>query len=289
MKNIVLTGTSSGFGLMTAQTLAKAGHQVYATMRNIHTSNAGAAQKLLQWADEHAVFVKIIELDVTSEESAVQAIDKIASDCNNQIDVLINNAGMGFIGLSETLSAAQTNQLFQINVIGADRMIKAVLPYFHKRKQGLIISLSSVTARQPVVTMGVYSATKSAIDTLSAVYHYELRSSGIDVSIVQAGAYPATDILTKQLVPAHPEMLSLYSEGIQEYQKRVLGAFIPKEEHADPQEVADLISTLVVQERKDRKLWNLINGGPFTVQIEEGNASIKNMIESMLNYSGISY
>jgi NAD(P)-dependent dehydrogenase (short-subunit alcohol dehydrogenase family) len=201
MKNIILTGSSSGFGLLTAQTLAKQGHTVFATMRNVNTTNAVVAQQIQQWAVNNNADIQVVELDVTSDTSIKTAIAKIATKANRKIDVLINNAGIAAIGLNESFSPDQVNQIFQVNVIGSDRLIKAVLPFMHQQKSGLLIQISSGLARLHLPHMGAYVAAKAAIDALSETYHYELRSSDIDSIVVQPGGYPTTDIINKQLTP----------------------------------------------------------------------------------------
>ncbi|GAA4313581.1 SDR family oxidoreductase [Mucilaginibacter gynuensis] len=282
MKTIILTGSNSGFGLLTVQTLAKQGHKVYATMRNVTTKNAEAAKDLSQWAADNNVQIKIIELDVNDDASVEKAMAEIAADAGGKIDVLINNAGTGFIGLNESLSPAQTNQIFQINVLAADRMIKGALPYMHLQKDGLILTISSVGARQPMPVMGVYAATKAAIDNLSASYYYELRSAGIDVAIVQPGVYPATDIVAKQLVPAKPNVEQYYGEDILNFQKGVFKAFIPNENSPSPQEVADLIASIIDTPKGSRKLWNIVGGGPLAAHVDNINQATGQLVETIL-------
>ncbi|MDR3713145.1 MAG: SDR family NAD(P)-dependent oxidoreductase [Puia sp.] len=187
MKKIVLTGSATGFGLLAVKSLAAKGHTVFATMRNINAANAQAAADIRNWAKKQSADVRVVELDVTSDASVKTAIGEIASAAGGQIDVLINNAGLGFTGVSESLTTAQTEQLFQVNVIGADRLIKAVLPYMHKQKEGLIVNVTSVQARNHIPLLTTYNATKAALDALSVGYHYELRSLGIDVAIIQPG------------------------------------------------------------------------------------------------------
>ncbi|MCF2446553.1 SDR family oxidoreductase [Dyadobacter sp. CY345] len=287
MANIILTGTSSGFGLLTAKTLAKIGHTVFATMRNVQTKNANAARDLSDWAEREGVKINIVEADVTSDKSVKAATENIASQTDGAIDVLINNAGTGYIGLNETLSAEQTNQIFQINVIAADRMIKAVLPYMHKRKSGLIINISSITSRQNIPVMGVYSASKAAIDALSVSYHYELKSSGIDVAIIQPGAYQSTDIVSKQMIPDNPDVINQYGEDMINYTKGVFQYFEPSESSRDPQEVADLIADIIDTPQGKRALTNMIGAGPLGDAISEINHSIQNLVETILGNRGV--
>lgn len=287
MKKIILTGSSSGFGILTAKTLASQGHTVYATMRGVNTSNLAAATALKEWASANNAVIEIVELDVTDNVSVQKAIATITKHSGGVIDVLINNAGAAFIGLNETLSADQTGQLFQINVIGVDRMIKAVLPFMHRQKDGLLITLSSVASRQPIPVMGAYGASKAAVDALSASYYYELRSSGIDVVIVQPGAYPSTDIVVKQPIPANPMAEELYGEDMLLFKKSVIKTFTPTGENPDPQEVADQIASLIKTPRGERELWSIVRGGPLTESIHHINQSTRKIVDTILDAVGV--
>lgn len=107
MANILLTGSSSGFGRVSAQLLAKQGHHVFATMRSLDTKNRLVSQYLIDWAQANNLLITVIELDVASQQSADRALEEIAHYTDGRIEVLINNAGVGYIGLNETLSPAQ--------------------------------------------------------------------------------------------------------------------------------------------------------------------------------------
>jgi len=287
MKNIILTGSSSGFGFLTAQTLAAQGHRVFATMRNTGTSNKEAAHQITDWAKNNKAQITVIELDVTNDTSVEKAVKEIAAMANGRIDVLINNAGACYIGLNETLSAAQTDQLFQINVIGVDRMIKAVLPFMHNQHEGHIVTLSSVASRQPVAIMGAYGATKAAVDALCVSYYYELRSSNIDISLIQPGAYPNTDIVTKQVKPANPMAFLHYGEDMIKLQERIIGTFTPTPESPDSQEVADAIVKVIQTPKTDRELWTLVGAGPFEPIFNNINMETKKIIDTIFQVSGI--
>ncbi|QIP14590.1 SDR family NAD(P)-dependent oxidoreductase [Spirosoma aureum] len=287
MKRIILTGSSSGFGWLTAKTLAKQGHIVYATMRNVTTTNAAVAQTIRQWAIDQDVAIRVVELDVTSDASVQQAMAEIADDANGQIDVLINNAGIVITGLNESLSAEQANQIFQVNVLGADRMIKAVLPYMHAQKSGLLMHLSSGLARLHLPLLGVYSASKAAIDALAETYHYELRALGIDSVIVQPGAYPTTDLMAKQINPANPDVEEVYGETILPIKRGIAHMFTPTEKSPDPQEVADLIARLVETPAGQRPLWNAIGISGIQPYVEQLNQTTQQLAATVFNAIGV--
>jgi NAD(P)-dependent dehydrogenase (short-subunit alcohol dehydrogenase family) len=285
--NIILTGSSSGFGLLTAKTLALAGHHVFATMRNINGTNKQATDDVYAWAKANNTKITVVELDVTSDDSVTAAINHIADITDGRIDGLINNAGSAFIGWNETLSAAQTNQLFQINVIGVDRMIKAVIPFMRNNKSGTIITISSVAARRTTPVMGAYGASKAAIDALSSSYYYELKPFGIDVAILQPGAYPATDIVAKQPIPANAAAEAYYPENMQLYKQYVFELFSPKADSPNPQEVADAIAELLQLPAGNKPLWTLIGADAGRDFIDNINTETKKLLDYIATSAGI--
>lgn len=267
MKTIIVTGSGSGFGLLTVQTLAKQGHTVYATMRNVETKNATAAKELQSWAKENNVDVRVVELDITSDTSVQSAVSAIAKEAG-RIDVVVNNAGLLIWGLSETLSTSQVEQLFQVNVFGSDRLNKAVLPFMHQQNSGLLIHLSSGLSRLHLPYLGAYSAAKAAIDVLAETLHYELRETGIDAVVVQPGAYPSTDLFAKLIPADKPEAAAVYGNFGKKIEQGIGYIFTPTPESPDPIEVAQLIAELVAQSKAERKTWTAIGlgGGQPTIE-----------------------
>jgi NAD(P)-dependent dehydrogenase (short-subunit alcohol dehydrogenase family) len=272
MKKIIVTGSSSGFGFLTVQTLAQKGHTVYATMRNTGTKNANAVLSLKNWARENNADIRIIELDITSDESVHNAVTQIAEDAG-QIDVLVNNAGLMTWGLSETLSTKQLSEVFEANVFGSDRMNKAVLPYMHDQNQGLIIQLSSSLSRLHLPYLGAYSAAKAAIDILAETLHYELCKTGIDAVIVQPGAYPSTDLLKKLVASDNPSAADKYGEFGSKLAQTINHVFTQTPESPDPQEVATLVADIIEMPAGQRKLWTTIGAGPASSSLEKINES----------------
>lgn len=284
MKKIIVTGSASGFGLLFVQTLAKKGHTVYATMRNVNTKNAAAAQSLKDWAEENNADIRVVELDVTSDESVQKAMAEITEE-TGQIDVLINNAGLLMWGLSETLSTTQVEQVFGVNVFGADRMNKAVLPYMHQQNSGLIIHLSSGLARLHLPYLGAYSAAKAAIDTLAETLHYELSKTGIDSIIVQPGVYPTTDLLSKLIPADNPSAEQKYGEFGSKIKQGIGYLFANTPESPDPIEVAHLIAEIMEAPHQERKLWTAIGlgaGQPAVEGINESTHQFSSHVQSAL-------
>lgn len=283
MKKIILTGSSSGFGLQAVKTLAADGHTVYATMRNINGSNATVAGELKQWATANNADINLIELDVASNESVKKAIAEISEKSGGIIDVLINNAGLSYMGTAEALTIEQTEYLYQVNTFGPERMMKAVIPFMREQKEGLIINVTSVQTRNFIPILTTYNATKAALDAVSVGYHYELKSSGIDVVTIQPGGYQTTDITTKAIKADNEQVEQYYGEDVMAFKKALYKYFEPTEESRDPQEVADAMAELVKLPQGQRPLWTIVGGGPQTENFDKINTIIKEVVEFSLD------
>ncbi|MEM1287288.1 MAG: SDR family oxidoreductase [Pseudomonadota bacterium] len=181
--NILITGASSGFGTLIATDLVRAGHNVVGTVRDPHGRNAEAATSLT------GAGARIVDLDVTDDASVEEGVAK-ARDMLGGIDVLINNAGVGSHGLQENFSADDFQRLFNVNVFGVQRMIRAALPDMRARGSGLIVNISSLLGRIVLPFFGPYNATKWALEAMSENYRVELSQFGVDVAIVEPGGFP---------------------------------------------------------------------------------------------------
>jgi NAD(P)-dependent dehydrogenase (short-subunit alcohol dehydrogenase family) len=135
MKNIIITGSSSGFGLKAAKDFADKGYQVFATMRNLAEKNAEKKVEL----EGHSTHIKVVDIDVTKDASVKEAMDHILAQAGN-IDILINNAGIMYLGITEAFSVKQAQQQMETNYYGAVRIMQAVLPAMRKAGAGLIIN-----------------------------------------------------------------------------------------------------------------------------------------------------
>lgn len=279
MKQIILTGSASGFGLKAAKTLALKGHTVYATMRNVNGANAGVAQELKDWAQAQKVKVEVVELDVTNTASVNNAIAEISKKSGGKIDVLINNAGISYYGLGEALTIEQTEQIYQVNTLGPERTMKAVLPYMHAQKEGLIINVTSVQSRNYIPSLSTYNGSKAGLDAASVGYHYELKSSGIDVAVIQPGAYQSTDITNKSITGKNEAVEAKYGADALDFKRALLQYFVPTPESGDPQEVADAMLKLVEQPKGERALWTIVGGGPMAEKFEAINQSLKEIVD----------
>ncbi len=201
-QRILITGASSGFGLLTVHTLLSQGHQVVASMRDTAGRNKDLAKEL------SARGAEVVEIDVTNNDSVNQGV-AAAIEALGGLDVLINNAGVGVLGLQEAFTMEDFQRVFEINVFGVQRMSRAVLPYFRKQKSGLLVQVSSILGRITIPFYGPYNATKWAVEALSENYRTELSSWGVDVAIVEPGGFP-THFMDRLIRPGDLERVESY-------------------------------------------------------------------------------
>lgn len=188
-KVIVITGASSGFGALAARALADAGHTVYASMRNVAGSNAGKADEARAYAAEHGVDLRTVELDVGSEASADAAVATILGAIG-RLDVVVHNAGHMMFGPAEAFTPEQFARLYDVNVLGTQRLNRAALPHMRAAGQGLLVWVSSSSARGGTPPyLAPYFAAKAGMDSLAVSYAGELARWGIETTIVVPGAF----------------------------------------------------------------------------------------------------
>jgi NAD(P)-dependent dehydrogenase (short-subunit alcohol dehydrogenase family) len=191
----VVTGSSTGIGLATAVTLARAGHTVYATMRNPKTGG----EELRAIAERERLPLHIAALDVDSDESVRNAFAKILAEAG-RIDVLVNNAGIPGMGPIEETPIAAFRATMETNYFGALRCIQAVLPGMRERRSGCIVNVTSVTGKLSVAANAAYSSSKFALEAASEALAQEVKAFGVRVAIVEPGVI-ATPIFGKVQSP----------------------------------------------------------------------------------------
>ncbi len=181
MSCVLITGCSSGIGLATAITLARAGHNVYATMRN-----PDRAATLREALESEKLSISILSLDVDSDKSVDAAVSAIRSQAGS-IDVLVNNAGIERVGSIEELPFEAFRASMETNYFGCLRCIRACLPDMRERRSGCIVNVSSVAGRISCSPMAAYSASKAALEAVSEALAQELKPYKIRVAIVEPG------------------------------------------------------------------------------------------------------
>ncbi len=273
-KVVIVTGASSGFGAMSARGLAKAGHTVYASMRDTAGRNASQVEAATQYARENKVDLRTLELNVASEESVNQAIEKIFED-NKRLDVVIHNAGHMVFGPAEAFTPEQLAELYDVNVLSTQRVNRAALPHLRKQGNGLVVWVSSSSSAGGTPPyLGPYFAAKAAMDALAVIYARELTRWGIETTIIVPGAFTAgTNHFAHAGSPADKMRSGEYEQGpYKGFSDDILKGFnsiVPPD--ADASAVADAIVRVVDAPFGKR---------PFRVHIDptEDGAEVVNMV-----------
>ncbi|MCG8330342.1 MAG: SDR family oxidoreductase [Chitinophagales bacterium] len=204
MKNILITGSSNGFGFLAARAIAQKGHKVWASMRNSATKNLEKKEALESFSDK----ITVLDLDVTNDTSVKNAVEQIINEAGT-IDVLINNAGVMYVGITEAYGLDQVKQQMDVNFYGIIRTIRAVTPAMRKAGEGLIINTSSLAGRLSFPYFGIYCASKFAMEGYSQSLRYELAPFGVEVSIVEPGPF-GTNLLYSGPKETSQEVLNAY-------------------------------------------------------------------------------
>jgi len=235
-KSALITGSSSGLGLLTSIELAKAGFRVVATMRDL-----GRRERLDQAAAAAGVAsqLDIRALDVTDFDALPAFVDSIVRD-DGRLDVLVNNAGFAVAGFAEDIKLEELRQQFETNFFGAVALTKAALPTMRRQRSGHIIMVSSIAGLHGSVTVSSYSASKHALEGWSESLRLEINALGIKVVLVEPGAFQ-TDIWTRGAVMGENSTKETSPNIQRSLRMRDRVQALPKR---DPIEVARLIATI---------------------------------------------
>ncbi len=289
-QTIFITGSSSGFGRLIAETLIAQGHTVFATMRNSAERNLPAATALRTHADAHLGRVHILECDVTSNESVTRAVaDTLA--LTDRLDVVVNNAGVGgaFANLTETVSLDQFEHSFDVNVFGVQRVMRAVLPTLRAQGHGLIVNVSSAMGRIVLPFAGAYTATKYALEGLSETYRYELAPLGVEVSLVQPGGLD-TAFWHKLEASSETDRVAGYGE-LAAMPLQMYGGMadsLASAESADAQQVADVVAEMVAMpagSRPARTVVDPVAGGAGPSAVNATSTEVQTQLFEALGLS----
>jgi NAD(P)-dependent dehydrogenase (short-subunit alcohol dehydrogenase family) len=253
-RRVLITGTSSGFGLGAAQALAERGHTVYASMRGVDGKNRETAQTLRDFASKGGHALHVIELDVTDDASVQSGVGR-ALELGGGIDTLINNAGVGAFGIAEAFTTEQVAMMFDVNVVGSFRMTRTVLPLMREAKAGHVVFLSSTLGRIMIPFMAPYVATKFAVEGMVEAFAFELGPLGIDVTMIQPGVY-GTGFMAHSVQPAdaaRTEQYGLVKDGLlgfgKAFQEMVAAGRI-----GDPREIFETFVRVVELPKGERPL-----------------------------------
>jgi NAD(P)-dependent dehydrogenase (short-subunit alcohol dehydrogenase family) len=246
-KTIIITGAGSGFGALAARGLARAGHTVYAAMRDTAGRNSSRVAEAAAYAAEHGVELRTVELDVLSQQSADAAVATVLAEAGS-LDVVVHNAGHMVTGPTEAFTPEEIAGVYDTNVLGTQRVNRAVLPHLRARGEGLVLWVgSSSTKGGTPPWLAPYFAAKAAMDALAVSYAAELARFNIETSIVVPGAFTSgTNHFATGGRPADQDTVKAYEEhyaGLMDQVSQRLAALAPAD--ADASQVADAIVRIV--------------------------------------------
>ena len=244
----LVTGASSGFGRMIAGELAAAGLTAYASMRGTAGKNAGTVKDIATEAKAKGVDLRTIELDVQHDSSVEKAVEAVMRE-HGRIDVLVHNAGHMVWGPLEAFTPEQLAELYDVNVLGTQRLNRAALPHMREAKSGLLIWVSSTSVMGGIPPMlGPYFAAKAGMDQLAVCYARELALFGIETSIVVPGAYTkGTNHFEHAGHPEDEERANAYAkawpDSFADGMQKALAATDPPD--SDPSEIGRAVASIV--------------------------------------------
>jgi NAD(P)-dependent dehydrogenase (short-subunit alcohol dehydrogenase family) len=280
-KKVLLTGASGGFGVLTVKKLLANGHTVAAAMRNVDTKNKEIATELSQ------IGAKIIELDVSSDSSVTQGVAQAIAALGG-LDVLINNAGIGSIGMVEHFTTADFQKVFEVNVFGVQRMNRAVAPYFRKQNKGLIIYTSSLLGRINLPFYGLYQSSKWALEGLANNYRVELSGFGVENCIVEPGGYP-TAFAENLIGPSDSSQAESYG-GFMHAPKAMGENFenvLKNNPQQDPQRVADAFVELIEKPYGEKPYRTTVDFIGMGEHVEKYNEHLEQVTQGLYGNFGI--
>ncbi|MEV0999437.1 SDR family NAD(P)-dependent oxidoreductase [Nonomuraea sp. NPDC050202] len=274
-KTILITGAGSGFGALSARALARAGHTVYAAMRATAGRNAARVAEAARYSGEHGVDLRTVELDVLSQESVAAAVGTVLAEAG-AIDVVVHNAGHMVLGPAEAFTPEELAAVYDTNVLGSQRLNRAVLPHLRERGQGLLLWIGSSSTRGGTPPyLAPYFAAKAAADALAVSYAAEVARFGIETTLVIPGAFTSgTDHFANAGHPADQRVVPAYDErygGLMEQVGERLAALQPP--GADVSLVADAVVQVVDAPHGKR---------PFRVHvdpIDDGSAEVSEVAD----------
>ena len=280
-QKVLITGSSGGFGALAVEELLKRGHQVVATMRNINDRNKEAASRLERMG------AHVVEMDVTDEENVNQAVDK-AIEMMDGLDVVVNNAGVGVLGIQENFTIDNFKRLFDINVFGVQRVNRAALPHLRGQGSGLLLHVSSILGRMALPFYGPYNASKWALEALAQNYRIELSGFGVDSCLVEPGGY-ATSFMNNLIFPGDQSRDAGYGEMVNA-PKMLLENFegaLAQNPAQDPQNVANAIADVIETTPGQRPMRTVVDKMGMGDHIDPYNQQLEQIHKGVFTAFGI--
>ena len=286
-RTVVVTGCSSGFGRDVSLRLAASGDRVYATMRATREKNAEAADALESRAALDDRALRVVEMDVTSDASVVSAADTILRD-GGAPDVVINNAGQMYVGITEAFTPEELRAQLDVNVIGVHRVNRAFLPAMRARGSGLIVNISSIAGRLAAPFNAIYHASKWALEGYSLALRTELASSGLDVVVVEPGPFTTALFPTMRAPADLDQRAATYPAVVHETAaalgRMFEGLFNDPNAPTDPALVVDRLCELIDMPAGTRPFRTVVG---VDMGVAERNAAVAPFDAQLLDAAGL--
>jgi NADP-dependent 3-hydroxy acid dehydrogenase YdfG len=278
---ILVTGASGAFGSLTCIQLVENGHQVVGTLRSLKGKNEAIANEL------KARGVALVEMDVTKEESVNTAV-RTAIDLMGGLDTVFNNAGIGANGILECFTAEDIKKMFDVNVFGVQRLMRAVLPHMRNQGRGTIIHTSSCIGRVTTPFLASYSASKYALESMAEGYRAELSGFGIESCIVEPGGYPTT-FMSGMITPSDAERMKQYGEMASLPEVSINGyvAYVESIPEQRPERVSEAVVNLVNTPFGEKPFRTVVDFSGLKQVIEDYNSVLNKAKKAIYTANGV--
>jgi NAD(P)-dependent dehydrogenase (short-subunit alcohol dehydrogenase family) len=278
---ILVTGASGAFGHLACIQLVENGHQVVGTMRSLQGKNKELANQLKSKG------VALVEMDVTNEQSVNSGVSA-ALELMGGLDTVFNNAGVGANGILECFTADDIQKMFDVNVFGVQRLMRAVLPHLRKQGRGTIIHTSSCIGRITTPFLASYSASKYALESLAEGYRAELSGFGIESCIVEPGGMP-TAFMDLMIRPSDTERLKQYGE-LADLPYTSLNGYVQYIEtvaEQRPEKVAEAVVALVETPFGEKPFRTVVDFSGLKQPIESYNKVLNETTNAIYTANGV--
>lgn len=280
-KKILVTGASGAFGSLTCKTLAQKGYQVVGTMRSAKGKNTSIVEEL------QSAGVGIIEMDVTNETSVNKGVVEAIENMEG-LDIVFNNAGIGANGIQEMFTPEDMQRVFDVNVFGVQRLMRAVLPHFRKQGKGTILHTSSCIGRVTTPFLGVYSASKYALESIAEGYRAELAGFGIESCIIEPGGMP-TSFMGDMLRPSDEGRNAEYGEMVHAPDASLNGYvdYLKTNPMQSPQAIADAVVGLLEMPYGQKPFRTVVDFMGLKEPIENYNKVLDQTTQQIYTANGV--
>lgn len=278
---ILVTGASGAFGSLTCIQLVENGHQVVGTMRSLQGKNEAIANELKSKG------VALIEMDVTNEDSVNLGV-KSAIEMMGGIDTIFNNAGIGANGILECFTINDIQKMFDVNVFGLQRVMRAVLPHLRQQRKGTIIHTSSCIGRVTTPFLASYCASKYALESLAEGYRAELSGFGIESCIVEPGGFP-TAFMSGMITPSDTDRINAYGEMASLPEASINGyvAYVESIPEQRPERVAEAVVKLVNTPFGEKPFRTVVDFSGLKESIENYNEILNQTTKAIYTANGV--